>query len=64
MALRGAFYYLPLELGIGHSIFVPSLKHKDTFEEVHRCYAPEGYKMVWEERIEAGVLGIRVWRVP
>lgn len=63
MVMYEATYYIPWELGIGHSVFIPSIKHKDTFGEVQRCYASEKYKLTWEERIESGVLGIRVWRV-
>lgn len=63
MAVLGVTYALPAELGIGHSFFVPSLKHKDTFEEVQRCYVIAGYTLTWEERTERGLLGIRVWRV-
>ena len=63
MTVLGVSYYLPAELGIGHSFFIPSLKHKDTFEEIQRCYKVAGYTLTWEERIENDLLGIRVWRV-
>lgn len=61
--IRGASIRIPLGLGIGHSFFIPSLKPKETYAYIVRHYYGEEYTLAYEERIEQGVLGIRVWRV-
>lgn len=63
VSIRGASVKVPLGLGIGHSFFVPSLKPQDTYGRIYEYYLGEGYSLTYEERIEHGVLGIRVWRV-
>lgn len=54
---------IPPRLEIGHSFFVPALKAQVTFNAIAMGYRPCGYQLTFEERIERGVLGIRVWRV-
>jgi hypothetical protein len=54
---------VPFGLNVNESFFIPSLKHKETFHKVADYYSSHLYKLVWSERIESGVLGIRVWRV-
>jgi hypothetical protein len=63
LRINGAAFLVPAYLGLNHSFFIPSLKHKRTFAGVLQHYASEEYTLIWEERIEQGVLGIRVWRV-
>lgn len=59
----GATLLIPKVLGIGHSFFVPALKPKVTFGLISNSYSAQNYKLTYEERIEIGVLGIRIWRV-
>lgn len=59
----GASILAPQTLGIGHSFFVPALKPKAALSCITNAYTRQGYKFTYEERIEMGVLGIRVWRV-
>jgi len=60
---NGAEYRLPEWLAPGQSFFLPTLKPKYLAEEVKARYAQRGMRMVYQERIEADYLGIRVWRV-
>lgn len=55
-------YQVPPTLGLGHSFFLPVLDSKRAMEAVREHYRPQKYALVWEERIETGMLGIRVWR--
>ncbi len=61
---KGARFELPATLSPYQSFFVPSLKHKETFAEITRYYSRYSYPLIWAERIEEGVLGIRVWCTP
>ena len=61
--ILGASILAPQVLGIGHSFFVPALKPKVALNCTTAAYARQGYKFAHDERIEMGVLGIRVWRV-
>lgn len=63
LMIKGARYRIPEALGVGYSFFLPCLKHKATFAAVTKAYSKEGYKFTWADRIEDGMLGIRVWRV-
>lgn len=63
LKFKGADYKLPRDLKINSSFFMPALKPKETYEVVVEYYKPFHYKLTWSERIEGGVLGIRVWRV-
>ena len=62
LEIKGATVAVPSKLGVGHSFFVPSIKHKETYNVILSSYASRGYRLTWAERIECGVLGIRVWR--
>lgn len=61
--IRGACIKIPPALGIGHSFFVPSLKPRETYGYIIQHYYGEEYELTYDERVEHGVLGIRVWRV-
>lgn len=63
ITVKGVQYQVPPLLGINHSFFMPCLKCRDTYAAVAKYYTRSGYKLVWAEKIEQGVLGIRVWRV-
>lgn len=63
LEVEGVEYGMPSYLEMGHSIFLPCLNTKKVFKEVKRHYAPWGWSLIWAERVEAGLLGIRVWRV-
>lgn len=60
---RGVDYQLPVELDIGQSFFLPTLRPKGVFTLVEKHYRGRAYRLTWEERIERALLGIRVWRV-
>jgi hypothetical protein len=60
---NGVKYQLPEELKVNESFFVPTLRPKGVYTRIVRHYRGCGYKLVWVERIERGLLGIRVWRV-
>lgn len=55
-------FKVPRTLDVGHSFFLPSLKHSVTFNAVCLHYRNFSYDLTWAERVESGVLGIRVWR--
>lgn len=59
----GAEYRLPEWLEPGQSFFLPTLKSEYLAKEVKARYERRGMRMRSQERIEAGYLGIRVWRV-
>ncbi len=60
--IRGVRYRLPQWLEPGQSFFVPCLEARSmAWVLVHR-YSRVGFKLTWAERIEDGMLGIRVWR--
>ena len=63
LRVRGVRYHVPPLLKLNESFFLPVLKPKAAYAAVSKHYARQGYKMVWEERIENGLLGIRVWRI-
>jgi hypothetical protein len=53
---------LPQWLEPGQSFFVPCLEARSmAWVLVHR-YSRVGFKLTWAERIEDGMLGIRIWR--
>ena len=60
---REVSFTVPEWLEIGQSFFLPCLKAEELGSKVQRHYAGTTMRMVWEERIEADYLGIRVWRV-
>lgn len=60
---NGAEYQLPERLALGQSFFLPTLKPKYLAEKIKARYAQRGMRVVYQERIEADYLGIRVWRV-
>ena len=61
--INSAVFKVPRTLDIGHSFFLPALKHQATFNAVRLHYHNLSYDLTWAERVENGVLGIRVWRV-
>ena len=63
LRIRGAQFAVPAVLGLNQSFFMPCLKPKEIFPQVVGHYSGHGYNLIWAEKIEAGVLGIRVWRV-
>lgn len=63
LEINSAVFRVPRTLHVGHSFFLPSLKHQKTFNAVRLHYYNLAYTLTWAERIEGGVLGIRVWRV-
>jgi hypothetical protein len=63
LAHNGAEYCLPEWLAPGQSFFLPTLKGEYLAEKVKARYAQRGMRMTHEERIEADLLGIRIWRV-
>ena len=58
----GVEYQIPEVLNHNESIFLQTLRPKGMFNAVNKYYREHDYGVVWEERIEDGVLGIRVWR--
>ncbi len=64
MWMDGVPYRLPGWMDEGTSFFIPSLDHLRTIGAVRMHYGPFRFRLGWKERIESGVLGIRVWRVP
>lgn len=60
---REVRFRVPEWLEIGQSFFLPCLKAEELGGKVQRHYARTTMRVTWEERIEAGYLGIRVWRV-
>lgn len=63
LRIKGARFNLPDALVPHQSFFIPCLKHKETFAAIERHYR-NMYPLVWAERIENGMLGIRVWCTP
>ena len=62
-AYPGMSFSVPEWLEIGQSFFLPCLKAEELGGKVQRHYAGTTMRVMWEERIEADYLGIRVWRV-
>lgn len=58
----GVEYKVPVMLDRNESFFLPTLRPKGMFNVVNKHYKDYDYELVWEERVEEGVLGIRVWR--
>lgn len=63
LAYKGAEYRLPEWLAPGQSFFLPTLTAAQLGEKVKARYTAQGMRIAVEERIEADLLGIRVWRV-
>lgn len=64
--VHGVAYAVPHYLAIGDSFFVPCLDIPVTYKEIRLHYIrgrPKRYSLTYEERIERGLLGIRIWRV-
>ena len=61
--IHGVVYRVPGWLDVGTSFFIPSLDHQYTLTVLRMHYSPLNIRLGWHERIESGVLGIRVWRV-
>lgn len=60
--IRGVAYYLPQWMEPGQSFFVPCLDARSMGTAMTIRYSRMGWKLAWAERIEEGLLGIRVWR--
>ena len=63
VVINNVKYYVPESLAPGDSFFIPSLVHPVTFAKLIKAYESDKYTLKYAERIEAGLLGIRVWRV-
>jgi len=63
LEINSAVFRVPRTLGIGHSFFLPALKPQMVFNAVRVHYHTLRYTLAWVERVEGGVLGIRVWRM-
>ena len=63
--INGVQYKIPALLAVGDSIFLPCLDRHVTMQKLRNYYGfyGLGYKLTFEERVERGLLGIRVWRV-
>ena len=60
----GVHYRLPIHMAIGDSFFMPCLDRQATMKVIRSHYRRfNKYRLTYEERIERGLLGIRVWRV-
>ncbi len=62
VVIRGVKYRLPQWLEPGQSFFVPCLDARSMAGSIVNRYTYIGFKLAWAERIEQGMLGIRVWR--
>ena len=60
---RGVSFTVPEWFEVGQSFFLPCLKAEELGSKVQRHYVRTTMRVMWEERIEADYLGIRVWRV-
>lgn len=60
--IRGVKYRLPQWLEPGQSFFVPCLDARSMAGSIVNRYSRIGFGLAWAERIEQGLLGIRVWR--
>lgn len=63
LVIKGAVFQVPVDLGLHNSFFIPALRPKETANAVTRHYSAYEFKFVWAQRVENGVLGIRLWRV-
>lgn len=63
LRMDGVTYRVPQTLDIGHSFFLPVLDARRAVGKVRSHYRPQGATLVYDERIEQGMFGIRVWRV-
>lgn len=62
VTIRGVQYRLPQWLEPGQSFFAPCLDVRSMGAVMSGRYSRLGWKIAWAERIESGLLGIRVWR--
>lgn len=60
--IRGVKYRLPQWMEPGQSFFVPCLDARSMAYALVMRYSRLGWKTAWAERIEQGMLGVRVWR--
>lgn len=60
--IRGVKYRLPQWMEPGQSFFVPCLDARSMGSVMATRYSGLGWKTAWAERIEQGMLGIRIWR--
>lgn len=60
--IRGVKYRLPQWMEPGQSFFVPCLDARSMGFVMATRYSRLGWKTAWAERIEQGMLGVRVWR--
>ena len=62
VTIRGVKYRLPQWMEPGQSFFVPCLDARSMGSVMSGRYSRLGWKLTWAERIEQGLLGVRVWR--
>jgi hypothetical protein len=62
LQIDGVIYRVPPTMIVGQSFFLPVLDTQAAGRAVQRHYAPQDYKLIASERVEMGLLGIRVWR--
>lgn len=48
---------------VGASVFIPALNMTKLVKQMGQESAARGVELMWAERIEAGKLGVRFWRV-
>lgn len=62
--IKGAHFTVPDKLDIGDSFFVPALNPTLTMVHIDTHYRKRRlYKLTSSQRVEKGILGIRVWRI-
>ena len=63
LQIDGVTYRMPEWLDEGYGFFMPCLNATQAIQAVRRHYAPLKFRLEYTERVESGLLGIRVWRV-
>ena len=48
---------------VGASVFIPSLNMRRLIFDVMKAAHSEGMRITYTERVEAGYLGVRFWRI-
>lgn len=61
--IKGVGYAIPKKLFIGDSFFVPTIDRALAIRTIAQRLERFGYEIKGEERIENGLLGVRLWRV-
>ena len=63
LRIAGVTFAVPATMQIGDSFFIPCMSQQETLAALRRHYTPQEYTLKTRARIEAGVQGMRVWRV-